>query len=271
MVYYGGDIEGRIPKSTNGQAAPDQVKLAQKDLPRDFVDYHKSIRRLQRICGKIKRFCKENASTSYLLVMFYAALKAQAETIRYLNDDLINRKIAWDKATKLPSPGSVVADIASYLDWKNPAAPREISAGKRVSNPTLAALLNSFTEWAVLSEETISCSCGEGGFLGAFKSRTVSYKIMLQTILKVDEKDRLRIKQLVAIRSGDRKFLEHHFEVKRESRLLDDGVIVLTAECALKIGNAVEVEQVFQESTKYFELEKLQSLVTAAVFDWKRW
>lgn len=184
-----------------------------KDIePPIFLGYKESLEKLHTIITVLfneienpppmSRPTEQNA-----LLILLSAFIAQYYTIKKLNDEVINCCVPWDQRTGLPTHSTIIADAQKFCELFRPP-------------PFLELILCSLFQWTLFTRQEFKCCCGRG-----WKMRTITIEIMINFFIGVTEKD-LVIKQIVGIKSDDRKHLQEHYDRKRGSRTFNDLVIV---------------------------------------------
>lgn len=199
-----------LAQSENEAKLLEKIKKAIE--PPVFLTYKESLTKLEEIITLLhnaithpppmRRPTAENA-----LIILCAACIAQFHTIKKLNNETINCDVPWDQRTGFPVHSTIIADAQKFCELFHPP-------------PCLETLLRSLSRWTTFSHEEFKCCCGRG-----WKLRILFLEIMVNTFLDVTEKG-LMIKQIVGIKSDDRKHLQEHYNQKRGSHIFHDLVIV---------------------------------------------
>lgn len=210
--------------------------MARTLLP-EFKNYKESLEILADITDKLKEALGKESSLEFLPAWcFRAALRAEMLTLASVNGDLISSPLAWDEETGFPSHPSLAADAWSACNFLGG------------QNEKLKLLLRSFSGWTLFCGESIKCACGTPGF----KRREVQYDIFVEHALS-KENGGLLVKQMVAISSQDRKFLEKHFSWKTMSRAMNAAIVYLAQNRVSREKNGhIILEQLETESAQEF-------------------
>lgn len=182
-----------------------------------FLKWDEAVRKIEETirrldCRWLKGYLKIDALYLPLLGL-RRALEGQLELIKELNDEYFSCDVPWDIKTGLPSHPTLAADVKKYA---------ELIKGQEKAN--LKAILNSFSAWALLLKSTVECSCGR-----EWKLEKANDEIWLNHILAVQEEG-LSIKQLIGVKSDNRRHLKHHFEDQEPSKADGDRIIIWKCE-----------------------------------------
>lgn len=206
-------IKDEMPALAHADNDTAFLEKIKKDIePPVFLTYKESLIKLREILTlfrdvithppPMRRPTAENA-----LIILWAACIAQFHTIKKLNNETINCDVPWDQRTGLPTNSTIIADSQKFCELFHPP-------------PLLETLLRSLSQWTIFSREEFGCCCGRG-----WKLRILSLDVMVNVFLDVTEKG-MAVKQIVGIKSDDRKHLQEHYNQKRGSRVFHDLVIV---------------------------------------------
>ncbi|MBI3274144.1 MAG: hypothetical protein HYZ69_03290 [Candidatus Colwellbacteria bacterium] len=234
-------------------------KIKKSIEPPLFLGYSESLKKLKRIIMILEKkimhpLPMHQAPAQGTLLVFRAALVAQYRTIEKLNNETINCDVPWDRITGFPTHTTIIADAQKFCElFRVP--------------PLIEILLRSLRSWTAFSEQEFKCCCGKG-----WKMRTLFLEVMLNYSFETTENG-LMIKQIVGIKSNDRKHLQEHYDQKRGSRVFGDLVIVgeETGEICLKDESRLFLNFLAGWYSDQFEYKEFRERVRLAAGTLKLW
>lgn len=212
------------------------MNYTQKSNTVEFIeDPETTIARLQ----KIKSGLSDLAEKHMPFMAYTVLLGAAINHLTHSQNKMFYFPIPWEVDTGLPSHPSLIADARHYCRSNN------------LSN-TIGIIVDSFAEWRIFQQQRIFCCCGKGSVIS--RERIVPTEIVIHHPIHIDrEAKTLEIKQLVGIRSTDRDHIEHHYSLRRDSRVNHHISIISSAFATIEIEN-LKLRKRGEEHAKQFDV-----------------